>query len=123
MRVDRPLKFLTVLAAISACSAPAATPDAAPPAAAAAPAPVAAAPAADPAPAPEVSVRWDSHPLDLEYQRERASLDSRFKIEISTPRSGESARDRDNRQAAERKALEDRYERGKKQHARGLPPS
>lgn len=120
MRVDRSLKFLTVLAAITACGAPAATPDAAPPAAAAAPAPVAAAPVADPA--PDVSVRWDSRPLDLEYRREQDNLAARFKVEIATPRAGESARDRDSRQAAERKALDDRYQRGKNQHARSLPP-
>lgn len=127
MRVDRSLKFLTIVAAITACGAPAATPDAAPPAAAA-PAPVAAAPAPVPEPVPEpapqggISVRWDSRPLDIEYRRERDNLDSRFKIEISTGRPGEARAERERRQAEERRALEQRYERGKRDHMRRLPP-
>ena len=122
MRVDHSLKFLTILAAITACSAPAATPDAAPPVAVAAPAPVAAAPVAEAAPAPEVSVRWDSRPLDVDYRRQRDDMNARFRVEIGTPRAGESRGQMDRRHSEESKALELRYSNGKRDHARGMPP-
>ena len=122
MRAYRSLKFLTILATITACSAPAATPDAAPPAVIAAPVPVAAAPVPEPAPAPVVSVRWDPRPLDVEYRRERHDMDSRFRLEIATPRVGESRRQRDRRHSDESRALELRYSHGKRDHARGMPP-
>lgn len=125
MRVDRSLKLITILATITACGAPAATPDAAPPAAAA-PAPVAAAPdpvvVAAPEPQGGVSVRWDSRPLDTEYRRERDNFDSRWKVEITTGRPGESRAERERRRAAEQQALDARYERGKREHMRRLPP-
>jgi hypothetical protein len=122
MRVHRSLQFLTILATFTACSAPAATPDAAPPAAVAAPMPVAAAPVAEPAPVVALDARWDPRPLDVEYRRERDNMDSRFRVEIKTPRSGESADQRDRRHEGERKSLELRYSRGKASHARGMPP-
>ena len=122
MRVHGSLKFLTILATFTACGAPAATPDAAPPAAVAAPVPVAAAPAPEPVPVVEQNVRWDSRPLDIEYRRERDDMNSRFKVEIRTPRAGESSVQRDRRHEGERKSLELRYSRGKASHARGMPP-
>jgi hypothetical protein len=121
MRVDRSLKFLTILATITACGAPAATPDAAPPAAAAAPVPVADAPA--PAAAPVANVAWDPRPLDLDYRREHDAMNARFKVEIATPRAGETRVQLDRRHSDESKALEVRYTNGKRDHARGLPPA
>jgi hypothetical protein len=122
MRVNRSMQFLTILATFTACGAPAAD---ATPAAAAEAAPVAAAPvpAPDPAPAAGVNVRWDSGPLDIAYRRERSDMDARFKVEIATPRAGESAAQRNTRQASESRALESRYTRGKADHARSLPPA
>ena len=126
MRVVRSVQFLTLLATFTACSTPGAAADATPAAAAdAAPAPAAApvaAPAADPAPGVAVNVRWDSGPLDLAYRNEHTDLLARQKVEISHPRAGESAPQRDKRQATERSALEVRYTQGKASHARSLPP-
>jgi len=124
MRATRHLQFLTVVLTFAACSTPAdsaaTTADAAPPVAAAA-APVAA-PTAAPAPVVELSVHWDSGPLDLAYHRERVDLDARHSREVATPRADESAAHRRDRQASEDKTLELRYTRGKKAHARSLPP-
>jgi hypothetical protein len=125
MRIDRSLKFLTIMVGVAACSAPA---DSAPPAAApAAAAPVADAPAAAPAPAPasptiNVNLRWDSGPLDLAYQNERRAMEERHAREIAHPPAGETIVIRDRRIASENKTLEVRYERGKKEHTRSLPP-
>ncbi len=122
MRIDRSLKFLTIMIGVAACSAPA---DSAPPAAAApvadAPAPVAA-PAAAASPTINVNLRWDSGPLDLAYRNERRDLDARHAQEIAHPPAGETIVIRDRRVASENKALEVRYERGKKDHLRSLPP-
>ncbi len=126
MRITRSIQFLAILATAAACSSngdAAAVPAAAPPAAAdPAPAPVAAAPVAAPAPEVSLNVRWDSGPLDRDYARERAALDARHAAERAQARANEDAAARDRRQAAETRALQDRYDRGKKQHARGLPP-
>ncbi len=125
MRIDRSLKYLTIIVGVAACSAPA---DSTPPAAAA---PVAAAPvAADPAPAPVaapapnvvVNLNWDSAPLDREYRAAKIELDARHAREISAPRAGETIVVRDRRHESENKALETRYERGKREHTRSLPP-
>jgi hypothetical protein len=123
MRIDRSLKFLTIMVVVAACSAPA---DSAPAAAAAAP--VADAPAPAPAPAAaasptiNVNLRWDSGPLDLAYRNERRDLDARHAQEIAHPPAGETIVIRDRRVASENKALEVRYEQGKKDHSRSLPP-
>jgi hypothetical protein len=123
MRINRSLTFLTIVVAVAACSAPADTAQAAPPAAA----PVADAPAAAPAPAAEsptisVNLRWDSGPLDLAYRNERRDLDERHARETAHPAAGETIVIRDRRVASENHALEVRYERGKKDHMRSLPP-
>jgi hypothetical protein len=119
MRIDRSLKFLTIMVGVAACSAPAdsAPPAAAPVADAPAPAPVVAA-----APAVAVDLRWDSAPLDRAYRNERRDMDERHARETSNPRAGETIVIRDRRVANENKALEVRYERGKKEHMRSLPP-
>ena len=134
MRIPRTMQFLTIVVTFAACSTPADSatnqPDAAPPVAAAAPvsaAPVPAAPApapvAEAAPVVSLNVKWDSGPLDLAYHRERVELDARHNRETASPRAGESASRRKERQASEDKALELRYTRGKDAHARTLPPS
>ena len=71
----------------------------------------------------EVSVQWDSGPLDRSYQQERSSMDARHSQEIASPRSGESSDQRGQRQSAESKDLESRYARGKASHAQSLPGS
>jgi hypothetical protein len=124
MRIDRSLKFLTIMVGVAACSAPA---DSAPPPAAAAPvadAPAAAPAAAAPAPSTTVNVnlRWDSGPLDLAYQNERRAMEERHSREVAHPPAGETIVVRDRRIADENKTLEVRYERGKKEHMRSLPP-
>jgi hypothetical protein len=125
MRINRSVKFLTILATLGACSSPgnsaAAQPDAAPPVAVAQPAP---APVAAPEAPPAVSlnVRWDSGPLDRDYQRERSNLDAQHARERSAPRADETSSQRGVRQSRESKALEVRYTLGKKNHARGMPP-
>jgi hypothetical protein len=122
MRVHRSLPFLTILAAVAACSSPgesaSAQPDAAAPVTAA-PAPVAEAPAP---PAVAINVRWDSGPLDLAYRNERRDLDAVHVRERANPRAGESSAQRTERQSKESSALEARYTQGKKDHAHGMPP-
>jgi hypothetical protein len=125
MRIDRSLKFLTILATLGACSSPGDAAAAAQPAAAT---PVAADPAPAPVAAPEASpsvslnVRWDSGPLDRDYHRELTALDAQHARERAAPRAGESSNQRGERQSQESKALEVRYTRGKTSHARGMPP-
>jgi hypothetical protein len=130
MRTIRSMQLLATLAIAAACGSsgdsaavPAASPPP-PPAAQPAPAPVVVAPppVVEQPSGVSLSVRWDSRPLDREYQRERAALDARHARELAQARADEKADARARRQAEETRALEDRYERGKKQHARGLPP-
>ena len=131
MRITRSIQFLAILATAAACSSngdAAAVPAAAPPPPAAEPAPAPAPVVVAPAPVVverpsgvSVSLRWDSGPLDRDYRRERAALDARHARE-ARERADEKADARARRQAAETRALEDRYNRGKKEHARGLPP-
>jgi hypothetical protein len=59
----------------------------------------------------------------LAYRTEHSALVARQTVEISHPRAGESAGQRDKRQATERSALEVRYTQGKASHARSLPPA
>lgn len=66
---------------------------------------------------------WDSGPLDRSYQSERTSMEARHRDEMQHARPDESADQRDQRQAAEKADLEDRYSRGKQQHSNTLPPS
>lgn len=70
-----------------------------------------------------VSAQWDSGPLDRDYARERADLDTRHRRELATPERGESKYDMDKRQVNENNALEFRYKQGKESHATELPPS
>lgn len=125
MRIDRSVAFLTVLAAIGACSSPAQSPDAqpaaAPPVAVAEPAPAPVV-VVQPAPVIALNVRWDSGPLDRDYHRERQDLDAQHSRERSAPRAGEDSRQRGERQSRESKALELRYTHGKASHAHGMPP-
>jgi hypothetical protein len=71
----------------------------------------------------EISVRWDSGPLDRDYARARDEMVVRHNQEIASPRSDESSNQRDSRHASERQALEVRYSRGKSAHSDKLPPS
>jgi hypothetical protein len=71
----------------------------------------------------EISVRWDSGPLDRDYARAHDEMIARHSREIASPRSDESSNQRDSRQASERQALEARYSRGKSAHSDKLPPS
>ena len=73
--------------------------------------------------AAEVSVGWDSGPLDRAYGREHADLEARHDQEIASPAAGESKYDRDHRQSAENASLELRYSQGKKTHSDTLPPA
>ncbi len=68
-------------------------------------------------------VEWDSGPLDGDYRREHDAMLARHADEVAHARADESAERREARQAAERQDLEDRYERGKKEHMKKLPPS
>jgi hypothetical protein len=119
MRIDRSLKFLTIMVGVAACSAPA---DSAPPAAVAAPVADAPAPVAAESPTVAVNLRWDSGPLDLAYRNERRDMDERHAREIAHPPAGETVVIRDRRVASENKALEARYEQGKRDHMKSLPP-
>ena len=125
MRMNRTMQFLTIVATVAAYSAPADSAASPPAAAPAAAAPADPAPAA-PAPVVEapvtLTVHWDSGPLDLAYRHEHEALEARHSREIASPRAGESAERRRERQEAENKALELRYSRGKAAHARTLPP-
>jgi hypothetical protein len=71
----------------------------------------------------EISVRWDSGPLDRDYARVHDEMVTRHNREIASPRPEESSNQRDARHASERKALEVRYSRGKSSHSDRLPPS
>ncbi len=71
----------------------------------------------------EISVRWDSGPLDRDYARVRDEMVVRHNREIASPRPEESSNQRDSRQASERQDLEARYSRGKSAHSDRLPPS
>jgi hypothetical protein len=71
----------------------------------------------------EISVRWDSGPLDRSYSRERDVMTVRHNQEIANPRSDESSDQRSHRQSAERKDLDDRYAKGKAAHSDRLPDS
>ena len=71
----------------------------------------------------DVTVQWDSGPLDRAYTSEHADMVVRHNQEIANPRSDESADVRNQRQAAERQSLELRYARGKSAHSQTLPPS
>ena len=73
--------------------------------------------------AAEISVRWDSGPLDRDYNRVHSDMVSRHNQEIANPRSDESSDVRNQRQASERQDLELRYSRGKAAHAQSLPNS
>ena len=70
-----------------------------------------------------VSVRWDSGPLDRDYNRVHGDMVARHNQEIANPRSDESSDVRNQRQASERQDLELRYARGKSAHSDKLPPS
>jgi hypothetical protein len=70
-----------------------------------------------------VAVQWDSGPLDRDYQRQRADMEARHRDEVAHARADEAAEARDARQAAEKKDLEDRYQRAKEGHMNNLPPS
>jgi hypothetical protein len=71
----------------------------------------------------EVSVSWDSGPLDRSYTRERDNMVVRHNQEIANPRADESSDQRTRRQTAENKDLDDRYARGKAAHSDRLPDS
>jgi hypothetical protein len=71
----------------------------------------------------EISVRWDSGPLDRSYNRERDVMTVRHNQEIANPRAGEDSDQRSHRQSAERKDLDDRYAKGKAAHSDRLPDS
>jgi hypothetical protein len=71
----------------------------------------------------EVSIRWDSGPLDRSYARERDIMVVRHNQEIANPRSDESSDQRTRRHTAENKDLDDRYARGKASHSDRLPDS
>jgi hypothetical protein len=71
----------------------------------------------------EISVQWDSGPLDRDYNRVHSDMVSRHNQETANPRSDESSDVRNQRQASERQNLELRYSRGKSAHAQSLPPS
>jgi hypothetical protein len=71
----------------------------------------------------DVTVQWDSGPLDRAYSREHATMVVRHNQEIASPRSDESADVRNQRQAAEKQDLELRYARGKSAHSQTLPAS
>lgn len=101
MRIHRSMQCLIILASLSACSPFGRSPRS----------------------GVEVSAQWDSGPLDRDYGRAHTDLVARHEREIATPQPGESAHDRDDRQAAENKDLEARYSKGKASHANALPPS
>jgi hypothetical protein len=69
----------------------------------------------------EVSVAWDSGPLDRDYNREHSEMTARHSQEAASPRPDESADARNQRQASERQDLEVRYTQGKAAHAQALP--
>jgi hypothetical protein len=71
----------------------------------------------------DVSVRWDSGPLDRSYNSARVDLNARHNQEIASPRPNESSDQRSSRQAAENKDLDDRYAKGKAAHSDRLPDS
>ena len=71
----------------------------------------------------DLSVQWDSGPLDRQYGREHSDMLVRHNAEIATPRADESSNQRDSRQSKERQDLEARYARGKAAHSQSLPPS
>src|SRR5665213_3559253 len=71
----------------------------------------------------EVSVRWDSGPLDRDYGREHADMVARHNREIANPEQGESRYNMDRRQANESRELEVRYTKGKADHADVMPPA
>jgi hypothetical protein len=73
--------------------------------------------------AAEVSVRWDSGPLDRSYNSERDAMTVRHNQEIANPRAGEDSDQRSRRQTAENKDLDDRYAKGKAAHSDRLPDS
>jgi hypothetical protein len=70
----------------------------------------------------DLSVQWDSGPLDRAYGREHSDMLVRHKQEIDNPRADESSNQRDARQSKERQDLEARYARGKAAHSQSLPP-
>jgi hypothetical protein len=70
-----------------------------------------------------VSAQWDSGPLDRDYGRQRAAMDTRHSQEIANPRADESADRRVDRQATESRDLEHRYDMGKASHSQSLPAS
>ena len=70
-----------------------------------------------------VAVQWDSGPLDQDYQHQRADMEARHAHETDSPRDGESADQRNQRQTSERRDLEDRYAQGKASHANRVPSS
>ena len=106
MRIHRTMKILTITATAATLGAL-----------------VACSPRERPRTGVEVSARWDSGPLDRDYNRERADLVARHNREIASPEPGESKYDMDHRQANENYALEVRYKAGKDSHAESLPPS
>jgi hypothetical protein len=71
----------------------------------------------------EISVRWDSGPIDRDYARMHDEMIARHNREIASPRSDESSNQRDSRQSAERRDLDARYSRGKSAHSDRVPPS
>jgi hypothetical protein len=99
MRINRSMQFLIVVASLAACSPP----------------------GRHGGNGVEVSAQWDSGPLDRDYARAHSDLVAQHEREVATPIAGESAHDRDVRQAAENKDLEDRYAKGKASHATALP--
>jgi hypothetical protein len=69
------------------------------------------------------TVVWDSGPLDRDYQQERTTMQARHADEAAHARADEAVDQRNARQTSERQDLEDRYQRGKKEHMKKLPAS
>jgi hypothetical protein len=72
--------------------------------------------------ATEVSVGWDSGPLDRAYAGEHADMVARHGRENAAPQPDESQFARDHRQASESAELDHRYAQGKTSHSDTLPP-
>lgn len=74
-----------------------------------------------PAPDTYATARWDSGPLNLDYERLRGDMDARHAQEIANPTPGESAYARSRRHDRENKDLEARYAAGLATHAPSVP--
>jgi hypothetical protein len=70
----------------------------------------------------EVSVGWDSGPLDRAYASEHADMVARHGRENAAPQPDETQFARDHRQASESAELDHRYAQGKTSHSDTLPP-